>query len=484
MSVTLAIRSGALAGRTLTFDRDMFSVGRHPDCDLAFDAHKDIDVSGKHAEFVTIGPRTVVRDLGSTNGTWINGVRITGDSEVYSGDTIAFGEHGPVADVVIADGAVRPQLASPATRVSSGGVAGPVAGAGAAPPAASPAAAAVAKLTPLGTPPRSTQMKINAAVELTTRKMQRTLIVVAMVLGAAGIGAYLYAKKQGDDRILQLTASYDSAMATFNKALADARGKAGGMDTVLMRQAVEMRALRAQLAAGGSREEVDLLSRRLREKQRDGHLAATAAQMDLSAIYEKNGKAVALIIVEMPNGDRSAATAFSVDEKGVLVTNRHAVKDLATGAMAKRIAVEFNDTQSWLPAHVVSVSDGEDDIAILQLDRPGPFPVVAGVALATDVLRNGQPLAIIGFPLGVDIGIEGTGFKGKARASLNPGTVSKLMERLTQIDAYAAQGSSGSPVFDARGIVVGVVYGGPTDAQGKIVYAVPPARLLAEIRRK
>ena len=89
-----------------------------------------------------------------------------------------------------------------------------------------------------------------------------------------------------------------------------------------------------------------------------------------------------------------------------------------------------------------------------------------------------------GFPLGVDIGIEGTGFKGKARASLNPGTVSKLMERLTQIDAYAAQGSSGSPVFDARGIVVGVVYGGPTDAQGKIVYAVPPARLLAEIRRK
>ena len=51
------------------------------------------------------------------------------------------------------------------------------------------------------------------------------------------------------------------------------------------------------------------------------------------------------------------------------------------------------------------------------------------------------------------------------------------------IDAFATHGSSGSPVFDARGYVVGVVYGGPTEAAGRIVYAVPAARLNAELAK-
>ena len=150
--------------------------------------------------------------------------------------------------------------------------------------------------------------------------------------------------------------------------------------------------------------------------------------------------------------------------------------------MARRIAVLFNDTQGWQPARVVRVNDGDDDLAVLQLDRPGPFPVVAGVATAGEAPRSGQPVALLGYPLGTDIGLDG-GLRGTARASLNPGTVSKTIDRLTQIDAYAAQGSSGSPVFNANGLVIGVVYGGPTEAQGRIVYAVPLSKLIAELAR-
>ena len=40
------------------------------------------------------------------------------------------------------------------------------------------------------------------------------------------------------------------------------------------------------------------------------------------------------------------------------------------------------------------------------------------------------------------------------------GTISKRLDDVLQIDSYAGKGSSGSPVFDVRGHVVGVVYGG------------------------
>jgi S1-C subfamily serine protease len=55
---------------------------------------------------------------------------------------------------------------------------------------------------------------------------------------------------------------------------------------------------------------------------------------------------------------------------------------------------------------------------------------------------------------------------------------------VVQVDAFAGQGSSGSPVFDAEGHVVGVVYGGATESAGRIVYAVPASRVLAALPRR
>ena len=60
-----------------------------------------------------------------------------------------------------------------------------------------------------------------------------------------------------------------------------------------------------------------------------------------------------------------------------------------------------------------------------------------------------------------------------ARASLGVGTVSKVLPELIQIDAWAGQGSSGSPVFNAQGEVAAVIFGGAKDSGGRIVYAVP-----------
>ncbi len=51
----------------------------------------DSFTSSHHAEIVQEGDRWLVRDLGSTNGTFVNGRRINGQSWVDQGDRIAFG---------------------------------------------------------------------------------------------------------------------------------------------------------------------------------------------------------------------------------------------------------------------------------------------------------------------------------------------------------------------------------------------------------
>ena len=60
-----------------------------------------------------------------------------------------------------------------------------------------------------------------------------------------------------------------------------------------------------------------------------------------------------------------------------------------------------------------------------------------------------------------------------ARTSLTAGTVSKALSDVVQLDAYGAQGSSGSPIFDREGRVIAILYGGQPGSGGRIVFAVP-----------
>ncbi|MFT5355503.1 MAG: hypothetical protein ACI9KE_002722 [Polyangiales bacterium] len=76
-------------------------MGRMPDSEVPLDAHKDLDVSGRHAELIVQNDYWVVVDCGSRNGTFINGERI-GRQIVSSGDTIQLGEDGAVFNVEVA----------------------------------------------------------------------------------------------------------------------------------------------------------------------------------------------------------------------------------------------------------------------------------------------------------------------------------------------------------------------------------------------
>jgi pSer/pThr/pTyr-binding forkhead associated (FHA) protein len=60
-------------------------VGRHPCCDAWLEARS---VSRRHCCLVPSGSEVVVRDLGSTNGTWINGLRVA-EGRLLPGDELA-----------------------------------------------------------------------------------------------------------------------------------------------------------------------------------------------------------------------------------------------------------------------------------------------------------------------------------------------------------------------------------------------------------
>lgn len=66
-----------------------FVVGRSVDSDCVLASR---NVSKKHAEILVAGDAVFVRDLGSTNGTFVNGVRVTAATPVGEGDLIQFAD--------------------------------------------------------------------------------------------------------------------------------------------------------------------------------------------------------------------------------------------------------------------------------------------------------------------------------------------------------------------------------------------------------
>ena len=84
---------GPNQGARFLLDRDVISVGRHPESDIFLD---DITVSRRHAEFRRDAQRFWVHDVGSLNGTYVNGTRAN-DQLLTTGDEVQIGKFKLVA---------------------------------------------------------------------------------------------------------------------------------------------------------------------------------------------------------------------------------------------------------------------------------------------------------------------------------------------------------------------------------------------------
>ena len=76
--------------REIVVTREEFVIGRGPDCDLRL---PEDDVSRHHCSIHSPGDEPLLLDLGSANGTSLNGQRIRSQSVLHSRDEIMLGVH-------------------------------------------------------------------------------------------------------------------------------------------------------------------------------------------------------------------------------------------------------------------------------------------------------------------------------------------------------------------------------------------------------
>ena len=105
----LTMRSGPNPGTVYALDADQINIGRDSANEIAVN---DAEVSRRHSRLSFQGGKYVLEDMGSTNGTFVNGQRLTGPRVLKSGEVVSLGEQ-----IVFVYEAVEP--APGATVVSS-----------------------------------------------------------------------------------------------------------------------------------------------------------------------------------------------------------------------------------------------------------------------------------------------------------------------------------------------------------------------------
>jgi len=451
--------SGARAGQVEAFRKGYIGLGRHPLSDVRFDAERDLDVSSRHAAIVRKTDGFVLQDLGSRNGTFVNGKQINGDTALKDGDVIGVGANGPALEFHV----IEAEIESPSTAAAEG----------LADRMSSPRE--VVRATPMA-PRQSTGVRIAAEVARQTAQLRRTtkvLIVLLLVVGTGFTWMQLDGRRRANE-LKTLQARADSLMIESRDLATRFRTELQGVRDALKASQDETAHLRRELAASAGdassmarlRTELDDAERRQRA------LAGAVGGVDYRAISHQNQDAVAIVLVEYSDGDRFSGTAFAVDSNGTMVTNKHILIGEDGTKTPRRLGVIFSGSTQFWRAEMIGVSP-EVDVGVFRVSMKGGTPRVHGLARSREGIERGDPVAILGYPLGFDLPMENRGGDPIAEPTLTVGTVSKALTAVVQVDAYGAPGSSGSPVFDRNGNVIAVLYGGERESNGKIIFAVP-----------
>ena len=85
----LIMRSGPTPGATFTLEGDQIDIGRDSTNEIVIN---DAEISRRHARLTFQGGKYVLEDLGSTNGTFVNGQRLAGPRVLKAGEVVSFGE--------------------------------------------------------------------------------------------------------------------------------------------------------------------------------------------------------------------------------------------------------------------------------------------------------------------------------------------------------------------------------------------------------
>ncbi|HLG14961.1 MAG TPA: trypsin-like peptidase domain-containing protein [Blastocatellia bacterium] len=390
--------TGHLKGKSEKFESDRISVGRAPDNTFRFgdDARR---VSAHHADIIRRGDQYVLRDLGSTNGTMINGRRVVA-TELRPDDMIEFGAGGPLV-----------------------------------------------------------RFTIEQDGRLATRLVADTEELSASDQNRSGLSSGSDVKS-GGARASTLTADNRRLVAALAAAMV--LGAVGGL----------------------------LLSSRVD--------VAGRGRMSFASVAERNSPAVVFIRTEFDlvdasgkvvSADARTGSGFVVSSSGLIVTNRHLVRDWEyntpppgiTGRTTK-IEVIFpgGRREEAIRGELFRIGPNPSpDVAVLKIPGSAYPPVVQRLESTVDETNQGDEVATIGYPLGLDL-LRLTK-DDRIETSLSVGIVSRVGQDFIQLDLRAYQGNSGGPVINRRGEVIGILTGNADRAQN-IAFCTPVSAVIEMLK--
>ena len=165
-------------------------------------------------------------------------------------------------------------------------------------------------------------------------------------------------------------------------------------------------------------------------------------------IFKRYSPAVATLKVVKKDGKSAQGTGFLVSSRGELLTNYHVVDN------ADSIEVIFSEHFQYFARRIVA-QDPEKDVALLWIE--GINPHIYPLSLSQTRPPEGSDLVVIGTPRGLEKSVTAGILSGYR-------TLSNMS--LVQFSAPISSGSSGSPVLDTSGKVLGIAIGTIKDSQG------------------
>ena len=184
------------------------------------------------------------------------------------------------------------------------------------------------------------------------------------------------------------------------------------------------------------------------------------AQKDFSALYKKVAPSVARIDVLDREGKLKSGTGFFIREDGVLVTNYHVIE----GSIKKEVKLSNGEI---IPIERIIAENRGTDLVLLKLRAKGRS--FSTLKVTDKKIKAGQPVVMMGGPFG----LEGT---------ISDGIISEIREipdvgKIFEITAPISPSSSGSPVLNIEGEVVGVATALLKDGQS-LNFAIPVESLM------
>lgn len=175
----------------------------------------------------------------------------------------------------------------------------------------------------------------------------------------------------------------------------------------------------------------------------------------IADIFAQNADSVVVVAVKNKGEWRAqSGSGFIASQDGVIVTDYHLVR------RAKKVLVKLHNRKSYKSARLVG-ADAAKDIALIKIDAAGLKKVSFG---DSQNVRVGEQVVSIGNPLGLE-------------ASVSDGLISGVREiapgfKVFQISVPLSHGSSGGPVLNLKGEVIGVATASQDGGQN-LNFAVP-----------